>query len=374
MKGEHFKLGLFVVASTGLLVLMLLLLGVFARFKPSVRFETYFFENIQGLRPGAAVRYRGLQLGTVRRVGFATADYDEAQLDSSGVFGQAILVEMDIEPASLAQADVDRAQIAASVERGLRTRLTASGLGGPTSIEINFLDPVRFPAPTLPWTPDDIFIPSAPSTIKSLLTSLETILNDVDETQLVSKLADLAGIGSDLSALVSGLEDSSLLDSLNASLEALRLASNDARALLTDERIGDLLDDTSVTLADVRAVIADGRDEIGPLIENLLAMADALEGAAGSLDGLVTSVETTDLIPQLASLADALGPAGRDLSDLAGRLDRLIASNDAGIADTIRSLRRVALQLESLLEQAEADPSRFIFGQPPPRRTPGGAP
>jgi ABC-type transporter Mla subunit MlaD len=200
------------------------------------------------------------------------------------------------------------------------------------------------------------------------------ILADVEETQLVSKLADLAAIGSDLSALVSGLEDSSLLDSLNASLEALRLASNDARALLTDKRIGDLLDDTSVTLADVRAVIADGRDEIGPLIEDLLTMADALESAAGSLGALSTRVEATDLIPQLASLADALGPAGRDLSDLAGRLDRLIASNDAGIADTIRSLRRVALQLESLLEQAEADPSRFIFGQPPPRRTPGGDP
>ena len=124
-----------------------------------------------------------------------------------------------------------------------------------------------------------------------------------------------------------------------------------------------LLDEASTTFGDLTTLTGE-----------LTTMADALERAAGSVDGAIATVEDSDLVPRLRTMADALGPAGRDLGDLATRLERLIGANDARIADTITSLRRAAIQLEALLEEAEANPSRIIFGEPPPRRTPGDGP
>ena len=78
MSGGHVKLGIFVIVAVMLLVTMLLLLGALQSLKPTVTIETYFAEDIQGLRPGAAVRYRGVDVGTVGRVAFAVAEYPEA--------------------------------------------------------------------------------------------------------------------------------------------------------------------------------------------------------------------------------------------------------------------------------------------------------
>ena len=80
------------------------------------------------------------------------------------------------------------------------------------------------------------------------------------------------------------------------------------------------------------------------------------------------------VIADLESMADELGPAGAELRDLADRLRTLLATNSTDITETIAALRRAALQAQALLEDAEANPSRMIFGDPPPRRSPGGSP
>ncbi len=50
------------------------------------------------------------------------------------------------------------------VERGLRVRLAPQGITGTSYLEIDYVDP---PPPLLPidWTPDNVYIPSAPSTV-----------------------------------------------------------------------------------------------------------------------------------------------------------------------------------------------------------------
>jgi len=331
MNGGHFKLGLFVSVAVALLVLALLALGVLDRFKPSVTLETYFAESIQGLQPGAAVRYRGLRIGTVRRMGFADLEYAEAA-STNPVFGHVVLVEMTIDAGyvqMLQTEDLER-RIERSIGLGLRTRLASSGLGGPTYIELDFLDPQRFPAPELPWTPDDYYVPSAPSTIVSIVESLASILTRLDEAQF---------------------------------LPELRAACVTLQEFLSDEHLGTLVDDAETTLQQVQALVAD-----------MTSMAEALQRAGTSFDGLAHTVQESDLIAQMQRVAADLGPAMRDLAELAARLDKLVAANDTEIADTIRSLQRAALQLEALLEDAEANPSRMIFGDPPPKRTPGGSP
>ena len=331
MSGGHFKLGLFVTIAVGLLVVMLLSLGVLERFKPSITVETYFAESIEGLQPGAAVRYRGVRIGSVGRITFAEAEYAEATRVSR-FLGTVVLVEMVIDSSSMLtlQAGELEGVMREAVDAGLRARLAQSGLGGPTYIEVDYLDPKRFPAPDLPWNPDDYFVPSAPRPIGSIVESLASILTRLDESRLIPEIS---------------------------------AAAVSIRELMSNERLGTLAEDAETTLQQVQGLVAD-----------MAVMADTLQRAGVALDGLAQSVEESDLVLDVQRAAADLGPAARDLADLAARLERLVAANDTEIADAIRSLRRAALQLESLLEEAEANPSRMIFGDPPPRRTPGGSP
>ncbi|MCP3902465.1 MAG: MCE family protein [Planctomycetes bacterium] len=376
MNQGHFKLGLFVIASVALLALMLVLLGMLDRFRPSVTMETYFFEPIEGLQPGAAVRFRGVPFGRVRNVGFVEYEYgDTPGIKAGKSSGSIVYVEMVIGAERLdnLKLDVDTLDehLKGAVADGLRTRITTSGIGGPAFVQVDYLDPERFPAPDLPWTPEHLYIPSAPSTVRSIIDALAAVLMDFEEADVVNKLGELGNIGPAITRLVDSLEEDDVLATASTSLAELRAASSELRELLADPRIDVLLDATTSTLASARSFLDEGREDVKGLVAELISMADALERAAASADGLVETVQTSDLVPKVRAMADALGPAGRDLALLADRLQRLIDGNDAAIADTIRSLRRAALELEALLEDAQANPSRLLFGQPPERRTPG---
>ena len=126
-----------------------------------------------------------------------------------------------------------------------------------------------------------------------------------------------------------------------------------------------------VTVYSVEENVDSEGGELETLITDMTRMAATLERAGTSLDTLATNVNESGLIGRLQSIAEDLGPAGQDLSDLAARLDRFVKGNEHQIADAIRSIRDAALELETMLEDLKANPSR-ILADPPPKGTPGG--
>jgi paraquat-inducible protein B len=371
MNGGHFKLGLFVTVGVTLLVLFLLTLGVLDRFRPTVRAETYFVESIQSLQRGAAVRFRGVQLGVVDSVGFAVTEYGvEAEQIKEGPFRSYIMVRMSLYRDVLVKAGVEdpESHIRGNVEEGLRARLSSTGLGGPTFVEIDFLDPAAFPGPPIMWTPESIYVPSSTSTVVSIVDALSSILRKVDEMSLIE---ELAAVGKDLRRVLGDAEGSGLAADAGGALGELRAASAEVRALLADPRLDGILDDAGAAFTGARTLLEADRDEIETLLADATKMARTLDRAGTSLDALATTVNESDLIPRLQALADDLGPAGKDLSAMAQRLERLIKGNDQQIADAIRALRDAALELDAMLEDLKANPSS-ILSAPPPKRTPGG--
>ena len=67
MKKEirYFKVGLFVIASTALLIVAILFFGAAKYLEPKIYVESYFNESIQGLEVGSPVKYRGITIGHV---------------------------------------------------------------------------------------------------------------------------------------------------------------------------------------------------------------------------------------------------------------------------------------------------------------------
>src|SRR4028118_1924912 len=76
----------------------------FVRFRPATRpgdsasmYETYLRESVQGLEVGAAVRYRGVNIGRVEGLGLVSAEYRRAEGDTFGPAYQLVFVRFSVD-------------------------------------------------------------------------------------------------------------------------------------------------------------------------------------------------------------------------------------------------------------------------------------
>ena len=78
LKANYFKLGLFVLGAIAAGLIVLVVVGSGRWFQPKLTIETYFNESVQGLDIGSKLKYRGVAIGDVTRIGFS---YNKYQLD-----------------------------------------------------------------------------------------------------------------------------------------------------------------------------------------------------------------------------------------------------------------------------------------------------
>ena len=94
-KANHFKIGVFVIIASGLLVVAIVMLA-----KPSMEepmhIETYMDESVAGLNVGSPITYRGVDIGRVEEIAFVSSRYK-----SSVELGRYVVIDMVIESALL---------------------------------------------------------------------------------------------------------------------------------------------------------------------------------------------------------------------------------------------------------------------------------
>ena len=76
MKANYFKVGIFLVLATALLVVAVVILGAGTFAPKGEYFETYFDRSVSGLSKGAPVALQGVQVGKVESIGFASEVYE----------------------------------------------------------------------------------------------------------------------------------------------------------------------------------------------------------------------------------------------------------------------------------------------------------
>jgi len=182
---RYVKLGLFTLLGLAALVIALTYLGI-QRNTVDV-YHTYFDESVQGLDQGAIVKFRGVRIGKVSKIGVAP-DHRLIEISLSIDHQRAQALELS--------------RLAPS----LRTQLVIFGITGVKLIDLDFADEHTPPAPVLTFPPPELYIPSQPS----LLTSVEDDLvafvhklptlvdSSVDTLASLNRLAtDASGIASD---------------------------------------------------------------------------------------------------------------------------------------------------------------------------------
>jgi len=300
------QVGVFVMVAAAIGIGTVIWLGASRFFEKTEHFVTYVSESVQGLDPGAAVKYRGVPAGGVDSISIAPD-------------GELIEVRMNI--------DVKAAK-ALKRDPNLRATLELSGITGLRYIEIDRrAGDALNQAPTLSFKPPYEVIASSRSSFKAIQNALGDVYDRVMQL-------DLGGISNDA-----------------------RAALQSATQLLQDERIPTILTNFQTATQSVERVAKNVEEttrglKLAAAVENAtqatedakLLLADLRKGVNGE---------------QVAQTLDQLN-----------RLVQSTQQFIVGLQATTDRFNRTVGNLQSLTEELRNQPSRLLFAEPPAPRHP----
>jgi paraquat-inducible protein B len=323
-------IGAFVLGAVALIVIAILVFGSGRLFRQTKNFVLYFDSSVNGLRIGAPVKLKGVEIGSVKdiriQVGQGTAA-DEIP----------VIVEIDLEKltsrgaTAAAEATVDpEAMQKVIVDRGLRGQLEMESLvTGLLYVALDFFPgtPINFvqkPGGKYDY-PE---IPTLPTTLeqaKDAVTRIMTKLEEIDFKELGANLqATLKGVN----RTVNSPEIESVLRSLARVMPKVDEAVVNIRNLsgTLDDKVKIIADDLQLTSADARLALKQAGDALKQT-EETMKRAEAA----------VANIET---------LSDLDSPVNYELGK------------------SLREVSAAARSLRSLTDYLERNPRAPIFGKP----------
>jgi paraquat-inducible protein B len=330
--------GAFVLGAFGIGIIALVAIGGLSLFSKPQRFMVYFDEGISGLDEGSPVKLRGVRVGHV--VGISIR-YDK----DTGKSLAAVLCELNkgaIKDEQGADMDVsDRGALQGLVDKGLRAQLEVGGLAtGLLFVELDFMDPAKFPDTSNASEVKFVVIPSVPSDLSELRASATTLL--ANATALLARMQDIdfKGLSVELKRLL---------------VEArLRIDGVDFKGLASQwQKTGQSIDALARSPDTLRAM------------ENLNKTLDALQATIGKLDTQVDS-NGNELKETLAQAKLALQSFNEAAQSARGFIN---SQQDFGV-DATRALERVADAAESVQQLAdfiERNPNALVSGRKGPK-------
>ncbi|MFW5733526.1 MAG: MlaD family protein [Oceanidesulfovibrio sp.] len=373
---NHFKLGLFIIVGSLLILGTAAVLGAGALWGgDTIPAETYFNESVQGLDLGAPVKFRGVQIGRVKTIGFLSQRYDP-----KGDTGRYVLVGMELSEKTMGDFLNNRnieTTVPKLVGQGLRVRMTTQGLTGVGYLEVNFFDPRSNPELPLTWEPETLYIPSAPSTLSRIESALESI------ARLFKKLegADFQSLVNTLDSFVKSLdkalqeaEVSTLGELLAQNLTELRSILNRVNELLQAPEVDTIIPDASASASTARRILEDNEQDLRNVIETVRDAARKFDRAATQLDNFLNNPQLRKGADKLPDTLDNIEQASVEIRKAAVQLKRLLGSLDAlvlnerdDVSSVIEDIKSVLQNLDALTGDLKQNPSRLILGEPPPR-------
>ena len=342
---KYFAIGLFVILGFLLFAAGCLLFGGSDLLTDKVYFETYFASSVQGMDVGSAVKLRGVRVGSVEEIGFARSHYQDRLPEDSPAEDQRTLSYVRV----LCSLDADRHgelredALRTLIGRGLIAKQGSQGITGIVFVDLDFLRPddrAKTEFLRVPWTPDEVYIPSVPNTLQSIVTVAERVADNIGKI-------DFGAMAASMTRLTDTVDTAIGKADIPALAKRLSTLADSADTLVT--RLSDTLGnvDGPALAADLSAAVANLRATSETLREKLPAIG---EKAQPLLD---------DAHDAVISLGDLSG----ELADLTRSLRSDVRFGDLG--DTLESLNRASAQLEALLTSLRDRPSRLIFDDEP---------
>ena len=333
-----YSIGVFAMIALVLCIGVILLLGGSRWFRRSTTLETYFDESVQGLDIGSKVKYRGVVLGQVTHIGFT---YEKYELENpKGNPKRYVLVEAAVRPERVGIRQAwDEAAREKEIAKGLRIRLASQGLTGTNYLEMDYVDPAtNIPLP-IDWQPEHFYVPSARSTVTQIVDAAEQTLNKVQHLDLEEAIANLNRLLVSLDRAVNAFDAGGVSDRTKAALDQIKAVP-----------FAEIGQQTHLLLGELRDTNHELQQTVG-----------SPAWARISQDLQATAARTRKLVenPALPALLERVDRTSR-------RIDRLLASREGELGDTLDNLAAVSDNLRQLTDLLKRDPSAVLFSRPAP--------
>jgi len=327
----YLRVGALVIVGALLAVGFVLFLASGRGKGPTSLFETYSGESVQGLDVGAPVRFRGVPIGRVTEIRLASAEYSPA----AGIaFTEAFSLVMIRFAVDLNQLGHTQLTLEQAITLGLRARISAQGITGVNYVEMDFVDPHRFPVPSIPWTSRYPVVPAIPSTVAQFRNAAEELVARLSTVPLEQMMGDLA-------ALLATINKQTSEGDLAITLREAARSMQAVRELVTGDDLGGAMADLRAGAAAARALTE--MPELRAIVTRFADTATEVQRFSDRLPGVMDNLDRT--------LRSTRGAS----SDL-----------QATLAPILGDLRATVSNLRAATEQLRASPSQLLFGAPPP--------
>jgi paraquat-inducible protein B len=323
-------IGAFVIGAILLGIIALLSFGGLHFFSQPQRFVVYFDESVHGLDLGSAVKLNGVRIG---RVTDLSVRYDPAENHSVVAVVCELSRDIVTDPRGVPIDVSDRRALQNLIDHGLRAKLGVVGLAtGLLFVELNFLDPERYPAPNSTVTEVKYaVVPAVRSAISEYQASLTVILSNLKKVDFVGLVADLRVVVASAQKKLDAADVKGLVDEWKDAGTAVKeLASSpDAKQAFAN---------LNSAVTELRGVLAKLDTQVTPVGENLTSTLNEAKAALERFNAAATSAQ---------HFIDAQGWVGEQGMQTLQQL-----------GDAAESVRRLA-------DFLERDPNALLVGKKP---------
>lgn len=349
-KANFFKLGLFVILAVALTAATLIAFGAGEFLKTETLAETCFDESVQGLDIGSEVKYKGVNIGTVKSITTPTKVY--------GVASNYVLVVFALaEDCYVGQTGKNAGErFKKAIEAGLTVSLAFKGLTGAAYLETDYSD--RSTPLDVSWTPQYIYAPSRKSSIKRIGDAVNQMLDNLSGLNVKGITRNLAGLAASLNEKAGALNMKGISDQTEALLAELRATNRKIAAVMAGERLNSIMTDAGLAFEDLRNMIRDARSPMGSALDNIeSASRDVADATAG-------------LKPRLDTLALKMNRVMANLERTSDMLEKMVWINAGTIGQAIENFEHTMENLNQLTLELRKYPGRILLERPPEVNTP----
>lgn len=236
-------------------------------FKEQHLFALYFSSDVNGLKVGAPVKFRGVMIGSVTAVLLSIGTPSQSAQAEKTAQEYRIPVVIDLETKRLVRHRAvanfdDPARIAAAVKRGLRAQLNVESLlTGLLYVDLDFHPnmPAKYYMGAASPYPE---IPTVPTKLEQVQTTLSNALAQFDKINFQELISSLTKTANAVTALADSPKIQAAAESLDLAAQRMGEASANVNhlALSLNREIGPIGQDLRLTTEQTRATLKQTQD------------------------------------------------------------------------------------------------------------------
>ncbi len=297
---SKFMIGLFVTVGSLIGVVLIVWLGASKYFEKGLTYAIYFDESVQGLQVDSSVKYRGVDVGRVMKIGVAP-DHR--------------LVEVVI-----------KIHYTEKVEPDILAQLKSVGITGIVFIELDRQQRNESVlGPVMAFETEYPVIPSRPSDIRQIMVGLATIYGKIQKIDFEGISDQLKGTSKSVENFFNNPSLINTMKNIESTTHALETTTQRIDRIIAEGKVDKVLVEAQSTLSETRTLMAELRREISAM-----------------------------------KIAETAGKTDRFMD----HLDRRSRKISVDLEDTLQNIKSNSENLNRLLEKIQNNPSELIFGNP----------